>query len=271
MGISTLHGDDVLIGNHAVLGKHPGRDIGGGATGLGMNRGNANKSSMNRQRFTHETWDSLSGVPDGYGPEYAWVIPITAGGMSARGNLVGEGDIADLNLAGGLNAEAALSGAGDLSGLGALVVSLVAALSGSGDITNADADAFLNLAASLAGSGDLTGALTALGHAAAALSGSGDASATATALGTLAASITVTGDLVTTANIGAAVWDYILSCGYTAEEAMQILTAVAAGKTTVTDLGGGLANVIFRDLQDVQDVVDADMTGSERTTVTLNP
>lgn len=261
----------MLLGNGAVLGKHPGRDLGGGATGLGMNRGDANKASMNRQRFMNADWVSLSGTPDGYRPEYAWIIPIAAGGMSARGNLVGEGDIADLNLAGGLNAEAALSGAGSLSGVGALIVSLAAALTGSGTISSADADAFLNLAATLAGSGDITGALNALGHAAAALSGSGTATATATALGTLAASITVTGDLVTTANIGAAVWDYILSCGYTAEEAMQILTAVAAGKSTVTDLGGGLANVIFRDLQDTRDVVDADMTDSERTTVTLDP
>lgn len=216
--------------------------------------------------------DDTVGIPYGYRNPGAWMMPQKAGALSAHNIIVGAGALADSNLAGGLNAEAALTGAGDLSGTGALIVSLAAALTGSGTISSAAADAFLNLAASLAGSGDLAGAINALGHAAAALSGSGTvSSATATALGELAASITVTGDLVTTANIGAAVWDYILSCGYTAEEAMQILTAVAAGKTTITDLGGGNANVVFRDLPDTRDVVDADMTGSERTAVTLDP
>lgn len=70
---------------------------------------------------------------------------------------------------------------------------------------------------------------------------------------------------------GSDVWSHALSCGYTAEQAMQILTAVAAGKSTITDLGGGDATVTFRDLQDTRDVVDADMTGSERTTVDLDP
>jgi hypothetical protein len=249
-----------------------GAGVSNGAYPYALVANRARTAAMRNLTAGEGITDETVGVPYGYRAPGAWMLPQKAGALSSHNIVTGAGAVADLNLAGGLNAEAALSGAGDMTGTGALIVSLVAALSGSGTISSASADAFLNLAASLAGSGDLTGALNALGHAAAALSGSGTVSAaTATALGTLAASITVTGDLVTTANIGAAVWDYILSCGYTAEEAMQILTAVAAGKTTVTDLGGGDANVIFRDLQDAQDVVDADMTGSERTTVTLNP
>ena len=45
----------MLIGNYSVLAKHPGRNIGGGAIGLGLNRGDRNKSSMNRGAFTSLT------------------------------------------------------------------------------------------------------------------------------------------------------------------------------------------------------------------------
>jgi hypothetical protein len=50
---------------------------------------------------------------------------------------------------------------------------------------------------------------------------------------------------------------------------MQILVAVAAGKTIITDLGGGNATVEFRNLQDTLSRVTADMVGSERDNVTI--
>ena len=143
----------MLIGNYSVLSKHPGRDIGGGAIGLGMNRMDFNKSSQARGVFTGATWEPKSGVPDGYRPPYTWVIPLSAGGLSARNNLSGAGDLVGA-VAGGVNGEATLAGAGTLTGTGALIVSLVAALTGSGTISSATAQAFLNLAASLAGAGD---------------------------------------------------------------------------------------------------------------------
>jgi hypothetical protein len=39
---------------------------------------------------------------------------------------------------------------------------------------------------------------------------------------------------------------------------------------TITDLGGGLATVNFRDISDTKNTVVADMTNSERTDVTLD-
>lgn len=200
----------MLIGNYSVLAKHPGRSIGGGSIGLGNNRSDFNKTSMARGAFSGEAWEPKSGVPDGYRHPYAWVMPQTAGGLSARNNLSGAG-ACTISMAGGVNGEAALSGAGDVTGVGALIVSLVAELTGSGTITNADAVAYLNLAASLAGAGDLAGAATAIGHASAALSGAGDTSGTATALGTLAASIIVTGDVLNTANVAGAVWNALVA------------------------------------------------------------
>jgi hypothetical protein len=56
----------------------------------------------------------------------------------------------------------------------------------------------------------------------------------------------------------------------TLRQALKVLLAVAAGKTSITDLGGGSATVKFRDIGDSKDVITADMEGSERTTVTLN-
>ena len=66
-------------------------------------------------------------------------------------------------------------------------------------------------------------------------------------------------------------WNEVIESGYTAAEVMRILAAVAVGKTTITDLGGGNATVAFRDQADTKNRILADMTGSERTDITLDP
>lgn len=58
---------------------------------------------------------------------------------------------------------------------------------------------------------------------------------------------------------------------YTAGDALRILLAVAAGKSTITALGGGAATVEFQAVDDSGVVVSATMDGSERTAVTLTP
>ena len=256
----------MLIGNYSVLSKDPGRSIGGGAIGLGMNRADYNKTSMARAAFAGEAWEPKSGVPDGYRAPYAWVMPLTAGGLSARNALLGTGDIEDLNLAGGVNGEATLTGAGDITGAGALIVSLVAALTGSGTISSAEAIAYLNLAAELAGAGDLAGAATALAHASVALEGAGEAAGTATALGTLAASIVVTGDALSTANIGAAVWAQVIESGFTAEQILRIIAAFAAGDGT--DLEGG--NPAFTGLDGATTRIEGAYAAGTRTITNLD-
>lgn len=59
--------------------------------------------------------------------------------------------------------------------------------------------------------------------------------------------------------------------GFSAGDILRILAAVAAGKTQITDLGGGAAQVTFRAIDDSGDVVVADMQNSERVDVTLTP
>lgn len=255
----------MLIGNYSVLAKTPGRWIGGGAIGQGMNRGDFNKTSMSRGVFNAVDWEPKSGIPDGYRNPYAWVMPQTAGGLSARNNLTGSGDAAAA-IAGGKNAEAALSGAGDMTGTGALIISMVAALTGSGTISNADAVAFLQLAAALAGAGDLAGAATAIGHAAAALSGAGTATSTIRATGALASSITVSGDLLTSTNVGAAVWAKVIEAGYTAEQILRIIAAQAAG--AATGLEG--ANPQFTGLDGATIRIDGTYSAGTRTIDSLD-
>lgn len=257
----------MLLGNYSVLSKHPGRDIGGGAIGLGNNRKDFNKSSMARGAFFSTTWQPKSGVPDGYRPGSAWVIPQKAGALAARNNLTGNGT-AVIAMAGGLNGEATLSGTGALTGTAQLIISMVAALTGSGTISSASTQAFLALAAALAGSGDLVGARTAIGHAAAALSGSGTAVGLATALGELAAAITVTGDVLTTGNIGSAVWSILIEAGLTAQQAMRIIAAATAGKVS----GAATATVTIKNAvaDDTNRIVATTDVDGNRTAITYD-
>lgn len=76
----------------------------------------------------------------------------------------------------------------------------------------------------------------------------------------------------------AQVWAYVLPNGKSAAQnlteinaAMRVLLAVAAGRTEITALGGGAAEVIFREMLGTDIVVRANMQGSERTDVEIDP
>lgn len=57
---------------------------------------------------------------------------------------------------------------------------------------------------------------------------------------------------------------------YTIEDLLKIMAAIMAGKTTITDLGGGMATVTFRNLADTINKVVADMDHSKRTNLTIS-
>lgn len=57
----------------------------------------------------------------------------------------------------------------------------------------------------------------------------------------------------------------------TMEDMVKAMAAIMLGKTNINDLGGGNAQVTFRDTTDAVDRVVADMTGSNRTNVTITP
>lgn len=65
-------------------------------------------------------------------------------------------------------------------------------------------------------------------------------------------------------------WTEVIESGYTAAEILRLLAAVSFGRSTITDLGGGNATVVFKSIDGTQDRIEADMTGSERTTITID-
>lgn len=200
--------------------------------------------------------------PTGYQLPRCFQPPINLGEMSMGAPGMGA-MTADLYPT--LAMEIDLTGTGDLEATAALVIAMALAMTGDGSLT-ATIEGRLNASIAMTGTGDLDATIGALGNMIAGLTGTGDLEATIAAYGNMEIDIVVTGTGLTTANVGDAVWAYLLASGYSAKDAMSILTAVAAGKTDITG-----ATVTFRGLDDTNDVVVADMTGSERTTVTLDP
>jgi hypothetical protein len=250
-----------LIGRYSVLSKDPGRGVGGGATGLGMNKGDFFKNSRFRARFTSEDWSSKSGVPDGYRSPAAWIMPQSAGGLSAFSTIAGDADLTS-TIAGGKNATATLEGVGTITGTGALIVSAVANIAGSGTLT-ATAVAFLNASASLAGSGNLSGAIGALGWALASLTGTGTVTGTRYATGELEAAITPFTDL-SPQSLAAAVWSSTEGAFLYALAHNKIVTDPSAGTFTVYDTDGTTVLYTAELYQDAAGVTPYAGSGSER-------
>lgn len=131
-------------------------------------------------------------------------------------------------------------------------------------------NAIVQLAADLAGQGDITSALSLISNLIAELNGTGTINgALLLGVANLEADISPFTPL-SPESLANAIMNKTIEGSYTFEQCMRLLTAVAAGKTTIVDLGGGLATVTFRDINDTQDRVEADMSNSERTNVTLD-
>ena len=64
-------------------------------------------------------------------------------------------------------------------------------------------------------------------------------------------------------------WDELIETGLTAKEMMRIVLAASAGKTTIVKNGNN-ATIKFKSQDGLIDRIDAEMTGSERTTVIVN-
>lgn len=286
----------MLIGNYSVLSKSPGRYIGGGAIGLGMNRGDFNNSSMARGVFTNSGWQPKSGIPDGYRPPYVWVLPIKEGALSTRNSTTGSGTISNADAWAVRLAEAMLTGTGELTAVGGLIVQALAAISGSGTISAANLQAFLAAVASLTGSGGITaGTLTGIGELLADILGDGTLDASVlSALGELSADLTVTGTGLSTANVGEAVWSAIaasnnapgtmgeklndagsasnpwtevIESGLSAAEILRIIAAALAGE--VSGAGSGTETFVGLDGATDRIVSTVDVDGN-RTNVVVD-
>jgi hypothetical protein len=277
-----------LIGNGSNLHKSPGRFLSGPT--LSIDRGNFNKSGMNRNKYL--SLDKKNAVPSGYSPGYSYVIAQNSGGLASYKEL--ESSISNTALlVSGINVSADLDGAISITQAQLdQIIALVASISASISTTDAQLAAVANLIASISASMSVTdaqlGAIVGLiASMTASISVSANNFATAeleadissqTELspGALAASLwnAVASDYNTSGTMGEKLndagsasnpWTEVIESGYTAEEVLRILLAVAAGKT---DING--TTVTFRNVADDANRVTATMTGSERTSITLN-
>lgn len=198
-----------------------------------------------------------------------------------------------------LSLAASITGSGQIDDSSlSLLVQLVSNITGSGTVSDATMKSILSLTSALVGSGTIvTSPMKLIAWCTAAVTGQGNLAATMKGFLSMSSTITSAGEIVTAESCAAAVWSAIASANnipdsmgeqlnnvgaganpwtapiegtYTAEDIMKILLAVLAGKTTITDLGGGNATVTFRDINDTANRVIANMTGSERTTITTD-
>lgn len=212
--------------------------------------------------------NNKAGIPNGHLTPSAWVLPRKPGEMSAFVNtlatLTGTASGA-LGVNGTASSTITFSQTASLQ----LVVSAV----GSASITlTGSADLLGYLLATGSTSISMTegvSTLSALGNISGNSPVSVTSSATSRADGFMAGDITPYTTL-SPENLANAVKNVSIENGYTLGDILKILASVAAGKTTIVDLGGGNATVTFRDLGDSLNRLVADMTGSARTTITKN-
>jgi len=210
--------------------------------------------------------------------------------------LNGEGELSG-SISGAVQAIANLASSGDLSGAIKATVDLVATINGDNTLTS-DIIGNWNMVTSLIGSNNFSGAIKAFAEIQANPQGNntfiinngavvGAMSSSITSLSilspeSLASSVWsalssqnnqsgTMGEKMNGAGSAGNPWTEIIEGTYTAAEVMRLLVSVASGKTTINDNGNNTATVVFRNLSDTADSITAEMQGSERTNVILNP
>ncbi len=210
--------------------------------------------------------------------------------LNGNGNLTG-------SIAGALEATATLAGNGDLVGAIQGSVSIISNITGTSTLTSAIIGNW-NMVSAVAGSSTLVSNIKAIANLVSILSGSGTITLTSGSTpGDMFCDITLCGDLTPT-NVAAAVWEslaasfnnagtmgeimnnmgaatdpwtVVLEGTYTAGDIIKLMSAAIVGKSDIINLGGGLATIIFRDINDTENRVTATLQNSERTQVVLNP
>lgn len=210
-------------------------------------------------------------------------------------SIIGTGSLS-ADITGKLEASANLSGSGSLTAVISALLEIQAALNGVGALS-ADILGVGVMDSNLSGSGVLTSSVSALAHIESNLAGLGTLILTSGAIpGYMEAQIALSTDL-SPENLAAAVWNAVaanfnaagtmgekvndagsasnpwtevIEGTYTAAELLRLLTAVAAGKSTIVDNGDGTKTITFRDINDTRNTVEAEIENSERTSITLD-
>ena len=170
---------------------------------------------------------------------------------------------------------ATLTGSADLSATISSIANMQATLTGEGTLVP-DINAAYNMYCTMIGAGNLTPGLKAKAWMWATLDAGARPSAFDIAQEILNSqasqynNVNTIGEKINSSGSSGNPWTEVIESGLTAGEVMKIIASVLAGKTVITDLGGGNATVVFRDVNDTKNVLTADMQGSERTDVTLD-
>lgn len=244
-----------LIGNRTILHKLPLSQTGGLF---------ASDIKTIDNWHCKENADKLTNVPSGY--YKGWVLPQFAGKISSYKNVNGTVTL-DIDLFKGLNVNSDLSSGSDLIVNGTLITSILSDISSTGEI-QCDLEAVLNAQGILVGSSDLYSTLSAIATLVSDIINSSTLNSDNQSVGYMSSDISNSSEM-SPENIAIAVWNKLLVGAYTAQECIDILTAVAAGKTTVVSTIPGEASVKFRNLNDTLDKVEAEMINSERTNVSI--
>lgn len=255
----------MLVGNGVRLNSNPLRQLGAPLANV-TDRANFMQAGACRNWWTHTGADKRSGVPDGVRHPIAWRMAPWAGGMSARNQVDVTWTVSTPTLAEGRNLTGAATVTWSAPNASAqLIVSAAGAatvtFSGTGSLSGALAAVGAATVTFTVPTPTLGAVVDAIGAAAIAWSATG----AVTAKGWLVTDTSPSVDL-SPATLAAAVWAEVLESGLDAADVMRLLLAVAAGKTDIVG-----TTVTFRDVDDTKDRVTATMTGSERTTIVLDP
>lgn len=284
-----------LLTNHNLA--HVAGSFGAGS--LSFDNTASKHGSRRYNRYYGEGFLPKSATPNGYLHPYSLMMPRVAGGLASYRLLVAELERTSAVLVSGSGLDASLSGALTITPPQLQLISdMIASLSGALNLTNAELSASASLLADISASMTITDAqLGAIVSMLASLFGTltkTDANVFATAdmsadmslenefsptkladavWNALASSYNLAGTMGEKLNASGSAsnpWTETIESTLDAREVLRILLAVAAGKTTITPGVGDTATVTFRDVDDSKNRVTADMTGSERTSVTMD-
>ena len=237
-----------------------------GDAGLGMSQQLTQKQLT---FFVNSVVSPTASIPEGSFEGRACILaPLVGGAISAANR---SADTA-LTAGAGLIAGAPISGEATLTlAESGASLSLVMGLSGEATLTLTTADAVLSLTIGLGGEAAWTLTPTGALSMIVPVAGAGVLSVSGTA--DLKGLLAMSGESssfteLSPESLARAVWSEVIEHGYTAEQLVRLLTAMAAGKSS----GFGTATATFRDLADSKARLTATLDGSgNRTAVTVDP
>jgi len=244
-----------LIGNKTILHKLPLVQTGGLF---------ASDIKVLDNWHCKENANMLTSVPSGY--YKGWILPQFPGKLSSYKILNGINTI-NCSVFKGLNINTNINNSSDVSAIATLISSALANISCTGGITSS-IQGSLNLSASLEGRDSLYCSMSAIANVLSDIINNSNLNSSNASTGFMNSSISSNSEM-SPENIAIAVWNKIITGDYNAKECMDILTAVAAGKTTIVSSIPGEALVTFKSIDDTNDKVQAEMINSERTLVNI--